>query len=88
MDPTNAGYCLNQLSMRFKESKKGTPSAWTEPVGKLRFAVADSSPSQDIQNFERFFGLPEVVMMLASTDCRVALVTTHLPLAESPRPLP
>ena len=38
--------------------------------------------SRGTLNFYEIFYLSEVVMMLASTDCRVALVTTHIPLSD------
>ncbi|CAI8311325.1 MAG: 4-hydroxythreonine-4-phosphate dehydrogenase PdxA [Oceanospirillales bacterium TMED33] len=86
-DPTNAGYCLQSLEHALQGIKEGNFRALvTGPVNKATIRGGGFESFTGHTEFLRdFFGLPEVVMMLASTDCRVALVTTHLPLAEVPK---
>lgn len=85
-DPANAGYCLSSLDAALAGIEAGHYSGLvTGPVNKA--TIRDGGYRQFTGHTEYLrdhFGLDEVVMMLASADCRVALVTTHLPLADVP----
>ncbi|GAA3966388.1 4-hydroxythreonine-4-phosphate dehydrogenase PdxA [Allohahella marinimesophila] len=52
----------------------------TAPVNKALINEAGIAFSGHTEFFQDYAGVPLVVMMLASADLRVALVTTHLPL--------
>ncbi|WP_416396781.1 4-hydroxythreonine-4-phosphate dehydrogenase PdxA [Allohahella sp. A8] len=52
----------------------------TAPVNKALINEAGIAFSGHTEFFQDYSGVPLVVMMLASADLRVALVTTHLPL--------
>ena len=85
-DPINAGYCLQSIEHALHGIQDQRFRALvTGPVNKGTIRNGGYDAFTGHTEFLRdFFGLPEVVMMLASTDCRVALVTTHLPLTEVP----
>ena len=86
-DPINAGYCLLSIEHALTSiQQKRFRALVTGPVNKATIRDGGFESFTGHTEFLRdFFGLPEVVMMLASTDCRVALVTTHLPLTEVPK---
>ena len=83
-DPINAGYCLESIKhaltgiqqQRFRALVTGPLNKATIRDGGFKSFTGHTEFLRD------FFDLSEVVMMLASIDCRVALVTTHLPLTE------
>ena len=83
-DPINAGYCLQSIKHALAGIQQQRFRALvTGPVNKATIRDGGFETFTGHTEFLRdFFDLPEVVMMLASTDCRVALVTTHLPLTE------
>jgi 4-hydroxythreonine-4-phosphate dehydrogenase len=85
-DPINAGYCLQSLEHALHGINTNRFSALvTGPVNKATIRDAGFHSFTGHTEFLRdFFELPNVVMMLASTDCRVALATTHLALSEVP----
>ena len=85
-DPINAEYCLQSLEHALHGIEAGRFNALvTGPVNKATIRNGGFGSFTGHTEFLRdFFGLSEVVMMLASTDCRVALVTTHLPLSDIP----
>lgn len=86
-DPINAGYCLLSIEHALTGiQQKRFRALVTGPVNKATIRDGGFESFTGHTEFLRdFFGLPEVVMMLSSTDCRVALVTTHLPLTEVPK---
>jgi len=83
-DPINAGYCLQSIEHALHGIGAGRFRALvTGPVSKATIRKGGFESFTGHTEFLRdFFGLPDVVMMLASADCRVALVTTHLPLSD------
>ncbi|MEC8693841.1 MAG: 4-hydroxythreonine-4-phosphate dehydrogenase PdxA [Pseudomonadota bacterium] len=83
-DPINAGYCLQSLEHALTGIQQHRFRALvTGPVNKATIRDGGFKSFTGHTEFLRdFFDLSEVVMMLASIDCRVALVTTHLPLTE------
>ena len=86
-DPINAEYCLQSLEHALHGIEAGRFNALvTGPVSKATIRDGGFGSFTGHTEFLRdFFGMPEVVMMLASADCRVALATTHLPLSEIPK---
>ncbi|MEC8126031.1 MAG: 4-hydroxythreonine-4-phosphate dehydrogenase PdxA [Pseudomonadota bacterium] len=83
-DPINAGYCLQSVKHALTGIQQQRFRALvTGPLNKATIRDGGFESFTGHTEFLRdFFGLSEVVMMLASIDCRVALVTTHLPLTE------
>ena len=83
-DPINAGYCLQSIKHALTGIQQQRFRALvTGPVNKAMIRDGGFESFTGHTEFLRdFFDLSEVVMMLASIDCRVALVTTHLPLTE------
>ena len=83
-DPINAGYCLQSIKHALTSIQQQRFRALvTGPLNKATIRDGGFESFTGHTEFLRdFFGLSEVVMMLASIDCRVALVTTHLPLTE------
>ena len=82
-DPENAAYCLNTLDHALAGIASGQYSALvTGPVNKATLRDGGFPNFTGHTEYLRdAFALDEVVMMLASNDVRVALVTTHCPLA-------
>lgn len=81
--PGNSNYVVETLRI----AAQGCADAlWqgivTTPVHKGVINDAGISFSGHTEYFRDFFGVKEVVMMLATNDLRVALVTTHLPLKD------
>lgn len=83
-DPINAGYCLHSIEHALTGIQQQRFRALvTGPVNKATIRNGGFQSFTGHTEFLRdFFDLSEVVMMLTSIDCRVALVTTHLPLTE------
>ncbi|MDC3032682.1 4-hydroxythreonine-4-phosphate dehydrogenase PdxA [Litorivicinus sp.] len=83
-DPINAGYCLQSVRHALTGIQQQRFRALvTGPLNKATIRDGGFESFTGHTEFLRdFFDLSEVVMMLASIDCRVALVTTHLPLTE------
>lgn len=88
-DPDNAAYCLETLNHALAGIKSGQFSGLvTGPVNKATIRDGGFTTFTGHTEYLRdAFALDAVVMMLASSDVRVALVTTHLPLAEVPQAL-
>jgi 4-hydroxythreonine-4-phosphate dehydrogenase len=84
LDPRNAFYVLNTLARAADGCLAGEFDALvTAPVQKSVINDAGETFSGHTEFFARRAGA-EVVMMLASDTLRVALATTHLPLAAVP----
>lgn len=81
----NASYVLNTLDIAIDLCKKGASKVIvTAPVNK---DVLNQGAIDFIGHTEYFaekFGVKKVVMMLANNLLRVALLTTHIPLAKVP----
>ena len=78
---SNASYVLNMLNKAASSCKRGEFSALvTAPVHKGILCEAGEDFTGHTEFFARFFNIPKVVMMLACSNMRVALATTHLPL--------
>ena len=86
-DPINAGYCLQSLDAAMLGIAAGRFSALvTGPLNKATIRTAGFTEFTGHTEYLRdHYGLSEVVMLLASAACRVALVTTHLPLSAVPQ---
>ncbi|WP_299586156.1 4-hydroxythreonine-4-phosphate dehydrogenase PdxA [uncultured Microbulbifer sp.] len=83
LSTANAPYVLKTLEMAADGCLNGQFDALvTGPVHKGIINEAGVSFSGHTEFFAERAGVPQVVMMLASEDLRVALVTTHLPLKD------
>ena len=83
LNPANARYVLDTLTIAAQGCNEGHWDAIvTAPVHKGVINDAGMPFSGHTEYFRDFAGVEEVVMMLATTDLRVALVTTHLPLRD------
>lgn len=83
LDTLNSPYVISTLAV----AAKGCDLGWwdaivTAPVHKGVINDAGILFSGHTEYFRDHAGVEEVVMMLATEDLRVALVTTHLPLRE------
>ncbi len=86
LDPTNAPYVLNLLDQAIEGCTGGYFDAVvTAPVQKSVINDAGVPFSGHTEYLAEKTGTERVVMMLASQQLRVALATTHLPLADVPR---
>ena len=85
LDKHNAQYVLNTLHRAIDGSLSGRFAAMvTGPVQKSIINEAGIPFSGHTELLAEQAGVDEVVMMLATTGLRVALVTTHLPLSVVP----
>jgi 4-hydroxythreonine-4-phosphate dehydrogenase len=85
LDPANAHYVLQTLRTATDLVMGGDAAALvTGPVHKGVINDAGIAFSGHTEFLQERAGAPRVVMMLAADDLRVALVTTHLPLAAVP----
>lgn len=83
LDRANAGYVLRTLEYAVDGCMRGDFAAMvTAPVHKGIINDAGIPFSGHTEFFAERTGTAKVVMMLASAELRVALVTTHLPLSE------
>jgi 4-hydroxythreonine-4-phosphate dehydrogenase len=81
----NASYVLATLNLAAELCRVGDAHAMvTAPVQKSVINEAGIPFSGHTEFLAQAFDTPEVVMLLAAGDLRVALATTHLPLAEVP----
>lgn len=81
----NASYVLNTLNIAIDLCKKGMSKIIvTAPVNKDVLNHGEISFSGHTEYFAEKFGVKKVVMMLANNMLRVALLTTHIPLADVP----
>lgn len=82
LNEKNAEYVVETLSFASERNMEGEFSAIvTGPVNKEIINRGGISFSGHTEFFAQHANSPDVVMMLASDKMRVALVTTHLPLA-------
>lgn len=85
LDPANAPYVLETLSTAVQLVQNGAARALvTAPVHKGVINDAGQAFTGHTEFLQAQAGVPQVVMMLAAGALRVALVTTHLPLAQVP----
>ncbi len=85
LDPKNSPYVLELLNHGATLCQKQQFSAFvTAPVHKAIINDAGFKFSGHTEFLEHFYKVPQVVMMLACEQMRVALVTTHLPLKQVP----
>jgi len=85
LNPGNARYVLNTLDIAIAGCLDGSLSAMvTAPVQKSVINEAGIPFSGHTEYLAEKTGTAHVVMMLASDTLRVALATTHLPLAAVP----
>lgn len=83
LNPANSPYVLETLRIAAQGSlDKHWHGIVTAPVHKGIINEAGVSFSGHTEYFRDYCGVEEVVMMLATSDLKVALVTTHLPLRE------
>ncbi len=82
-DPANARYVLDTLDRAVNGCLDGTFAAMvTGPVNKAVINAAGFPFSGHTEYLAAATGTADVVMLLATPGLRVALVTTHVPLAE------
>ncbi|MBQ4832887.1 4-hydroxythreonine-4-phosphate dehydrogenase PdxA [Pseudoalteromonas sp. MMG010] len=82
LDDTNGQYVLDTLRIASEKNMDGTFDAVvTGPVHKGIINKAGISFSGHTEYFAQQSNTPDVVMLLATEGLRVALVTTHIPLA-------
>lgn len=85
LDPANAAYVIETLQLALNGCLNGQFDAMvTAPVQKSIINDAGIPFSGHTEFLAEASDTHDVVMMLATTDLRVALATTHLPLAEVP----
>ncbi|ULG70854.1 4-hydroxythreonine-4-phosphate dehydrogenase PdxA [Marinobacterium sediminicola] len=85
LDPANAAYVLSTLKEATLGCMSGTFDALvTAPVHKGVINDAGIPFSGHTEFLEEMTGSHKVVMMLATEGLKVALATTHLPLADVP----
>src|SRR6056297_2314108 len=86
LDPRNAAYVLETLGRAVDGCLAGDFAALvTGPVHKGVINESGVAFTGHTEFLAARSGTPQVVMMLVGGSLRVALVTTHLPLAEVPR---
>lgn len=86
LNAENANYVLNTLQQASELCLAGHSSALvTGPVHKGVINEAGIPFTGHTEFFAQHCGVDHVVMMLATEGLRVALATTHLPLAEVPQ---
>jgi 4-hydroxythreonine-4-phosphate dehydrogenase len=85
LEPANAPYVLEVLDAAIDGVLDGTFDALvTAPIQKSLIAASGRPFTGHTEYLAERSGTPLVVMMLVGAGLRVALVTTHLPLAEVP----
>ena len=85
LDPANAAYVLELLDIALAGCRSGEFAAMvTAPVHKGVINDAGIAFTGHTEYLADRTGTPRVVMMLAGAGLRVALATTHLPLADVP----
>ncbi|MGF2734214.1 4-hydroxythreonine-4-phosphate dehydrogenase PdxA [Marinobacter sp. DUT-1] len=82
-DPANSRYVLNTLEIAARACLNGEVDGMvTAPVHKGVINEAGIAFSGHTEFLQELCGVERVVMMLATDELRVALVTTHLPLRD------
>ncbi|GGX45390.1 4-hydroxythreonine-4-phosphate dehydrogenase PdxA [Saccharospirillum salsuginis] len=84
LDPANAPYVLDTLDAAIDLALNHRAALVTGPVHKGVINEAGIPFTGHTEYLEQKSGVEQVVMMLATEGLRVALVTTHLPLADVP----
>jgi len=85
LHPANADYVLASLRLAVTACQAGACDALvTGPVHKAIINQAGHAFTGHTEFLADLTGTPRVVMLLAAPGLRVALATTHLPLAEVP----
>jgi 4-hydroxythreonine-4-phosphate dehydrogenase len=85
LNPANAPYVLQSLRQAVAGCQRGEFAAMvTAPVQKSVINDAGIPFSGHTEFLQELTGTDQVVMMLATEQMRVALATTHLPLAQVP----
>jgi 4-hydroxythreonine-4-phosphate dehydrogenase len=85
LNPGNASYVLELLTCAAELCDRGEFSALvTAPVHKANMNAAGIAFTGHTEFFADYYGVETVVMMLACSLMKVALVTTHLPLRMVP----
>jgi 4-hydroxythreonine-4-phosphate dehydrogenase len=88
LDPANSSYVLATLERAVSGCLNGEFDALvTGPVHKGAINDAGIAFTGHTEFLAKRANAPQVVMLLVAGDLRVALATTHLPLAEVPRAL-
>lgn len=83
LNAQNSAYVLEQLRRSADYAMNGkSTGVVTAPVQKSIINEAGIAFSGHTEYYQEFAGVERVVMMLATPNLRVALVTTHLPLRE------
>ena len=83
LDPGNSAYVVETLRIAARGCLEGTFDGMvTAPVHKGVINNAGIAFSGHTEFLQELCGVPRVVMMLATEELRVALVTTHLPLKD------
>lgn len=83
LNSANASYVLAQLTEAARACMAGEAAGVvTAPVQKSVINQSGMVFSGHTEFFQEYAGVPRVVMMLATRQLRVALVTTHLPLKD------
>jgi 4-hydroxythreonine-4-phosphate dehydrogenase len=86
LDTRNAGYVLATLDRAIDGALRGDYAAIvTAPVQKSVIAGAGIAFTGHTEYLAQKTATPHVVMMLVGGGLRIALATTHLPLADVPR---
>lgn len=86
LNPENAAYVLETLDIAIAGCKTGEYAAMvTGPIQKSVINDAGIHFRGHTEYLAEKTGTPRVVMLLAAGALRVALATTHLPLADVPR---
>lgn len=85
LNPQNASYVIELLSLAAELCGQGEFSGLvTAPVHKANINAAGFSFTGHTEFLAAFYNVETVVMMLACSEMKVALVTTHLPLRDVP----
>jgi len=84
LDARNAAYVLKTLDAAIELAMAGRAALVTGPVHKGIINDAGIAFTGHTEYLQTHSGAKQVVMMLATEGLRVALVTTHLPLAQVP----
>lgn len=83
LNAQNSAYVLEQLRRSAEYAMTGkSVGVATAPVQKSIINQAGIAFSGHTEYYQEFAGVERVVMMLATPNLRVALVTTHLPLRD------
>lgn len=85
LNVANAAYVIDMLTVAARRCLQGEFSALvTAPVHKAIINQAGIPFTGHTEFFADYYQVKQVVMMLASSAMKVALVTTHLPLKDVP----